>query len=113
MFLSWRRPSPSTRSLMKAGLVSLCIAALLLDFEEELPGLGGDRLREVLDIVRTACGIYDLIEVRFGRQQLDVAGDLRISVGVSAGASDSVTSSERTPPITADMASVVPRSMFT
>ena len=35
------------------------------------------------------------------------------SVGVSNEASNGVTSSEYTPPMTADMASVVPRSMFT
>jgi len=35
------------------------------------------------------------------------------SVGFSNDASKGVTSSEYTPPIAADMASVVPRSMFT
>ena len=66
----------------QAGLVSLGVASLLLDFEEKLPGFGCDRLREVLDIVRAACRVDDLVEMRLVlEQQLDVAGDALRELG--------------------------------
>jgi len=48
------------------------------------------------------------------QEQFDVAGDaLRELVGLSNAASNGVTSSECTPAMVADMASVVPRSILT
>ena len=50
--------------------------AALLDVEELLPCLGSDRRRQVLEVVRTRCGVNDLIEMcLFLEQQLLVTGD--------------------------------------
>lgn len=99
----------------QAGLVSLGVASLLLDFEEKLPGFGCDRLREVLDIVRASCRSTTWSKCDSFLSSSSTLRAMRFenSVGFSNEVSNGVTSSECTPAIVADMASVVPRSMFT
>ena len=55
--------------LDKSGFESRDITASVFDLFEQFPGLFGNRSRQVLDVIRSACGVAHLVEVRFLFQQ--------------------------------------------
>ena len=77
--------SDSSVTLRIAGIDSLLYASsfdssgkatFFFDSEEELPSLFSQSVRQMLDIIRTSCGVNDLVEVRlFLEEELLVTCD--------------------------------------